>query len=126
MTVGVLHPGAMGAAIGGVLVAAGHDVVWASAGRSGATARRAADAGLRDVTDVRELARMSDVVLSICPPDAARAVASSVAGADGIFVDANAIAPHTAAEVAAIVGPGLRRRRHHRAATLGAGHDAAL
>ena len=106
MTIGVLHPGAMGAAIGGALAGAGHDVVWAAAGRSDATARRAADAGLRDVAEVGELARVSDVVLSICPPDAAIDVARAVAGAHGVFVDANAIGPHTAEEVAGVVGPG--------------------
>ena len=41
----------------------------------------------------------SDVILSICPPHAAREVAGSVAGFEGIYVDANAIAPATARDV---------------------------
>ena len=49
MTIGMLHPGAMGAALGAALVGNGHEVVWASAGRSDATRARAEAAGLVDV-----------------------------------------------------------------------------
>jgi 3-hydroxyisobutyrate dehydrogenase-like beta-hydroxyacid dehydrogenase len=47
----------------------------------------------------------------VCPPDAAKALAQSVAdtGFAGIYVDANAVSTATALEVAAIVeGPGAR------------------
>ena len=54
-TIGVLHPGEMGAAVGAVLAGAGHETVWASGGRSEATARRAAGAGLVDAVTVAEL-----------------------------------------------------------------------
>ena len=47
MIVGLLHPGEMGAAIGDALRAGGHDVIWASEGRSEDTRARAT--GLRDV-----------------------------------------------------------------------------
>ncbi|UGS37962.1 DUF1932 domain-containing protein [Capillimicrobium parvum] len=110
-TVGVLHPGEMGAALGGGLTAAGTRVLWASEGRSAASAARADAAGLEDAGSVAQLAGASDVVLSVCPPHAAREVASAVAGAGfgGLFVDANAVSPATAAAVAAIVaGPGAR------------------
>jgi 3-hydroxyisobutyrate dehydrogenase-like beta-hydroxyacid dehydrogenase len=102
--VGLLHPGEMGSAVGAALRQRGHPVLWASADRSEATARRAAEAGLEDAGTVEELARRSDVILSICPPHAALDVARSVAGFAGVFVDANAIAPETAREVARIVG----------------------
>jgi 3-hydroxyisobutyrate dehydrogenase-like beta-hydroxyacid dehydrogenase len=101
--VGVLHPGAMGAGLASELKAAGHDVLWASEGRSSDTARRAADAGLRDAGAVADLARQADVVLSVCPPHAAREVAAQVAGHASLFVDANAVSPATAREVAATV-----------------------
>jgi 3-hydroxyisobutyrate dehydrogenase-like beta-hydroxyacid dehydrogenase len=45
-TVGLLHPGAMGAAVGRVLIDAGHAVLWASEGRSAESAARARRAGL--------------------------------------------------------------------------------
>jgi 3-hydroxyisobutyrate dehydrogenase-like beta-hydroxyacid dehydrogenase len=94
-TVGLLHPGEMGAALGAELRRNGHTVLWASAGRSEATAARAASAELEDAGDAGELARRCDVLISVCPPHAAAEVASSVAGFTRVFVDANAISPAT-------------------------------
>jgi 3-hydroxyisobutyrate dehydrogenase-like beta-hydroxyacid dehydrogenase len=104
--IGLLHPGAMGAAVGAALAAPGHEVLWASAGRSDATAARAADAGLVDAGEVPALLERSEVVLSICPPHAAPDVAAQVAGFGGLFVDCNAIAPFTASAVARTVEAG--------------------
>jgi len=98
--VGVLHPGEMGAAVGHVLQGNGHDVLWASEGRSDATRERAQS--FRDARTVDALAGKSDVILSICPPHAALDVARSVRDFDGVYVDANAISPLRAREVAAL------------------------
>jgi 3-hydroxyisobutyrate dehydrogenase-like beta-hydroxyacid dehydrogenase len=98
--VGLLHPGEMGAAIGSVLRARGIEVLWASERRSAETAARADRAGLRDAGTVAALARGSDVILSVCPPHAARDVARALGGLDGVYVDANAVAPATAREIA--------------------------
>ena len=98
MIVGLLHPGDMGAAVGRVLQENGHEVLWASEGRSDATRARART--FQDAGTVAELAAASDVVFSICPPHAALDVARSVAGADVIYVDANAISPMRAREIA--------------------------
>ena len=103
-TVGVLHPGAMGAAVGAALLSAGHDVIWASRGRSADSRERALRAGLRDVNSVEALIATSEMVLSICPPDAAVQVARSAAGLSGIFVDANAISPATSLQIRELVG----------------------
>src|SRR5690242_10093759 len=97
--VAILHPGEMGAAIGAALVETGTDVVWLPWGRSGATRRRAVEAGLLEAADHDGY----DVVLSVCPPGHAVEVAESVAGFAGVYVDANAISPTTAAEVARVV-----------------------
>src|SRR2546430_5582414 len=105
-TVGLLHPGEMGSAVGCVLRGRGHRVVWASEGRSTETRKRAEEAGLEDAGSVEELVRRSDVILSVCPPYAAFEVAGAVAGFGGVFVDANAIAPGTAREVAAVIAAG--------------------
>jgi 3-hydroxyisobutyrate dehydrogenase-like beta-hydroxyacid dehydrogenase len=94
VVVGLLHPGEMGAAVAGQLRV---PVVWASEGRSEETRRRAEV--FEDVGTADALAARSDVILSICPPHAAHEVAGSVAGFDGIYVDANAVAPATAREV---------------------------
>ena len=99
MIVGLLHPGEMGSAIAVALQAVGHDVVWASARRSEATRQRAAS--FRDVGSVEALARESEVILSICPPHAALDVARSVRG-DALYVDANAISPARALQIAGL------------------------
>jgi 3-hydroxyisobutyrate dehydrogenase-like beta-hydroxyacid dehydrogenase len=98
--VGLLHPGEMGAAIGAVLRQRGIDVLWASEGRSEATAERAREAGLTDVRTVGELAGEADVILSVCPPHAAHEIARELAGFEGVYVDANAVAPATVREIA--------------------------
>ena len=104
--IGVLHPGEMGAAVGGCLSQRGLAVLWASAGRSPATAARAAAAGMRDVGSAGELSGQADVILSVCPPHAALEVARSTAGFQGIYVDANAVSPATTREAAEIVTAG--------------------
>jgi 3-hydroxyisobutyrate dehydrogenase-like beta-hydroxyacid dehydrogenase len=103
-TVGLLHPGEMGAAVGGSLIPIGHEVLWDPAGRSRATTGRALAAGLTGVSFDRLIAR-SSVIFSICPPHAALDVARQVAAAGytGCYVDANAISVATAEQVSAVV-----------------------
>jgi 3-hydroxyisobutyrate dehydrogenase-like beta-hydroxyacid dehydrogenase len=119
-TVGLMHPGEMGAALGQTLRERGHEVLWASSGRSAATWERANAAGLSDVLSVEEMAERSNVIVSVCPPHAAVEVARTTLGARSLFVDANAIAPATARAIATergssdfvdggIVGPPPRR-----------------
>ena len=103
--VGLLHPGEMGAAVGAVLTGRGRRVVWASEGRSTADANAGGGGWTRGRRE-RGGGRDSDVVLSICPPHAALDVAKSVAGFEGLFVDANAVAPATARAVAAVIEDG--------------------
>jgi 3-hydroxyisobutyrate dehydrogenase-like beta-hydroxyacid dehydrogenase len=110
--VGVLHPGAMGAALGSALKARAGVVIWADGGRSHATAKRAELADLIAVPDVAALARRCDLIISICPPHAALGVAEEVAAAltdrdpDDwpLYVDANAVAPATVRGVAELLG----------------------
>lgn len=109
MTIGILHPGEMGAAVAAALVRAGQTVVWASEGRSAATAERAARSGLTEVPDITQMVDEASTILSICPPHAAVDTAVLVSRAAGdrtgwAYIDANAIAPATAAAVASIVG----------------------
>ena len=101
-TVGILHPGEMGAAVAGALREHGETVVWASAGRSSATAERAQRAELEEVDDVTELCRRCEILLSVCPPHAALDVAREATGFTGTYVDANAVAPETARSIASL------------------------
>jgi 3-hydroxyisobutyrate dehydrogenase-like beta-hydroxyacid dehydrogenase len=100
--IGLLHPGDMGAFIGAMARQNGHAVSWASEGRSAATRARAERAGLRDAGTVPALCAACSVIVSVCPPHAAEAVAGQVAehGFQGLYVDANAIAPQRAARLA--------------------------
>ena len=105
VTIGLLHPGEMGAAVGQCLAGAGHRVLWVPEGRGAATRERAEAAGLTGVP-FADIVTRSDVIVSVCPPHAALDVARRVAGFRGLYLDANAISPATAGEVAAIVEAG--------------------
>jgi 3-hydroxyisobutyrate dehydrogenase-like beta-hydroxyacid dehydrogenase len=95
--VGLLFPGEMGALVGS---AVDGDVLWPSEGRSEATRKRAE--AFLDAGTVRELVAASDVVISLCPPAIAEDVAGEVAaeGFDGIYLEANAVAPERVKRIA--------------------------
>ena len=105
-TVAVVSPGAMGTAMGTALAGGGTRVVATLAGRSERTQRLAAEAPLELLDDLAAVVREADVVLSIVPPEEARAVASHVGraarelGRAPLFADLNAIAPATVAKIA--------------------------
>ena len=106
MNVLLLHPGAMGSSVGAALRGNGHDVAWVAAGRSAATRRRAKDCGLRPFDTLAEGVRFAELVVSVCPPEAAVAVAREVRQTDfdGTYLDGNAVAPASAAEIAGMYG----------------------
>ncbi len=100
----LLHPGAMGASLGGALVDAGHTVRWVSEGRSDATRSRAEATGLHETSDLGAATDGADVVISVCPPGRALDVATAVAatGFGGLYADVNAVAPATMRQVAEV------------------------
>jgi 3-hydroxyisobutyrate dehydrogenase-like beta-hydroxyacid dehydrogenase len=104
--VGLVSPGAMGTEVGRSLAGLGSRVVVALEDRSGRSRARAKAAGLEDLGSLTELVRESDLVLSIVPPAFAVEVASAVAGAMAatdnhpVVIDANAVSPARAREVA--------------------------
>lgn len=100
--IAVLHPGEMGAAIGGLLVGQGRDVLWLPSGRSAATAARAQAVGMRPVNEKQILD--ADVILLVCPPFAAVEVARSVHGSKALVIEANAVSPATAEGIGEIIG----------------------
>jgi 3-hydroxyisobutyrate dehydrogenase-like beta-hydroxyacid dehydrogenase len=104
-TVGVLHPGEMGGAIASGARSGGNEVVWSSDGRSEASRRRAAAAQLQDLENLSAVVEVSEVMISVCPPASAGAVARSVADLrfSGVYVDANAVSPGTAAKIKELV-----------------------
>lgn len=94
-TIGILHPGAMGISIAATAQNTGHNVYWASDGRSPQTRQRAEQHQLQDAGTIANLCALCSVIVSICPPDAAEAIASEVfsLGFSGLYLDANAISP---------------------------------
>jgi 3-hydroxyisobutyrate dehydrogenase-like beta-hydroxyacid dehydrogenase len=106
-TVAVIAQGAMGAGIGARLVERGLRVVTSLAGRSEASAKRAAEAGMIAVSDP-EIAK-ADYFLSILPPSDALGLAERMAALIGptnhkpIYVDCNAVSPPTKVEIGNVI-----------------------
>jgi 3-hydroxyisobutyrate dehydrogenase-like beta-hydroxyacid dehydrogenase len=105
MTIALLHPGEMGAAVGACLVSRGTRVVWASENRSSATRQRADCAGFEDLSSLDNALAASDAVLSICVPSGALDLARQVAAMNfrGLYIDANAISPAHSREIGCLV-----------------------
>ncbi|OKK12232.1 phosphogluconate dehydrogenase [Streptomyces sp. CB00455] len=106
-TVGILHPGSMGAAVAACAATNAAAVLWCEAGRSPASAARAAQFGLTPVYTVAELLDRSDIIISLCPPAAAEDLARDVAqhGFAGVYLEANAINPERAQRITALLEP---------------------
>jgi 3-hydroxyisobutyrate dehydrogenase-like beta-hydroxyacid dehydrogenase len=102
--IGILHPGAMGVSIAAAAQAAGHTCLWLPEGRGEATRERAEEHGLMPAGSLDDIVACP-VILSVCPPHAAKEVAATVANAgfDGLYMDGNAVSPMTARQVAATV-----------------------
>lgn len=107
-TLGLLHPGEMGAFIGAVARHNGHTVCWASEGRSPATHQRAAQSELVDRSTLAALCQSCEILLSVCPPHAAEALAGQVLahGFRGLYADLNAIAPERTLRIAEMMAAG--------------------
>ncbi|RMI31455.1 NAD(P)-binding domain-containing protein [Nocardia stercoris] len=122
-TIALLHPGRMGAPVAAHLALAGNDVIWHPPGRSADSQRRADTAGLRPVTDPVELLSEADIVISICPWDAADQVVSILDDRryepSTIF---RALADPTSAPTVVLVNPAAANRLRRREAA-GSGPD---
>ncbi|WP_110655354.1 NAD(P)-dependent oxidoreductase [Salinicola halimionae] len=107
LTVALIAPGAMGAAIGKRLSENNVEVITSLKDRSERSRERAKHAGMRDV-ELSELMQ-ADLLLSVVPPAQAEAIASKIAPllADcetpPIYCDLNAISTATLARVERIV-----------------------
>lgn len=106
-TIAVIAPGAMGAAVAARLVENGADVITSLSGRSQASAKRAADAGMRAVSDTD--IPSADLILSIVPPSDALGLAERLSPVlrsstrKPLYVDCNAVSPETAKRVAGVI-----------------------
>ncbi|MGW2183338.1 DUF1932 domain-containing protein [Streptomyces sp. NPDC001732] len=107
-TIGILHPGSMGAAVAACAATNAAAVLWCEIGRSPASAGRAARFGLTPVATLSDLLDRSDIVISLCPPAAAEDLARDVAKHrfTGVYVEANAINPERVQRIAELLEPG--------------------
>lgn len=105
--VAVISPGAMGSAVGHVLVSNGLEVRTSVAGRSDATTARAKAAGMIAVGDDQIV--QANIILSILPPgealDLAERLAPLLEDAEHrpIYVDCNAVSPDTVESIAEVI-----------------------
>lgn len=104
--IGIISPGAMGISVAATMQNSGFDVYWASAGRSADTIARAEEHNLLDAQTTANLCATCDAIVSVCPPHTAVSIAEEViaTGFTGIYLDANAIAPHKAKHIAELMG----------------------
>jgi len=91
----------MGGGIGSALHQSGIEVLTCLAGRGDLTRTRAQEGGFEDVPDYDTLVQRVDLLLSVLVPGEAQSIADVVAqslrrtGARPVYVECNAIAPHT-------------------------------
>ncbi|WP_217208873.1 NAD(P)-dependent oxidoreductase [Streptomyces sp. AC550_RSS872] len=106
-TVGILHPGSMGAAVAACAATNAAAVLWCRDGRSPASRARAERFGLEPVPTLQELLDRCNVLISLCPTSAAEDLAREVAGHRymGLYVEANAINSERAVHIAELLGP---------------------
>jgi 3-hydroxyisobutyrate dehydrogenase-like beta-hydroxyacid dehydrogenase len=108
LAVGIIAPGAMGAAVGRVLAEGGARVLTVLQGRSEASAARTRSAGMIATSD-EALVREAAIILSIVPPGAAVALVERLlpslrqAAHRPLFVDCNAVAPATVERIARLL-----------------------
>jgi len=107
LTVAIVAPGNMGAAVGGRLTENKVNVLTSLTGRSQASAARAKAAGMIAVADAQ--LTESDFLLSIVPPGDALALAQrlvpvlAAANKKPVYVDCNALSPQTVERIAAVI-----------------------
>ena len=110
--IAILSIGEMGYHWARLLSSRGVEVLSYLKGRSEATHRRAAEAGVKLVPTMKQLVAESDLIVSIVVPFAAPRVAASLAKTLAqtpkrgvLFLDANAISPITAQEIDRMLKP---------------------
>jgi putative dehydrogenase len=109
--IAIIAPGAMGSAIAARMRERGAAIRTSIAGRSPASAARAAAAGMIAVADDRELVESVDIILSIVPPGDALSLAErlrpslAAASRKPVYVDCNAVNPATVAQIAECLAP---------------------
>ena len=110
--IGIMSIGEMGFHWAKLLKSQGVEVLTYDKDRGEVSRKRGENAGAKSVASMAELVGSSDLIVSIVIPSAAKRVAENVAKAvkdsgrkDLLFLDANAISPMTADDIAAVLTP---------------------
>ena len=110
--IGILSIGEMGFHWAKLLKSHGVEVLTFDQDRGEVSRKRGENAGVRSLDSMVDLVQSSELIVSIVVPSAATRVATNVAEAvkksgrkNLIFLDANAISPMTADEIAAVLNP---------------------
>lgn len=110
--IGILSIGEMGFHWAKLLKSHGVEVLTFDRDRGEVSRKRGENAGVKSVPSMAELVQFSELIVSIVVPSAAMRVATNVADAVNksgrknlLFLDANAISPMTADEIAAVLDP---------------------
>ena len=110
--IGILSIGEMGFHWAKLLKSHGVEVLTFDRDRGDVSRKRGENAGVKSVPSMAELVQSSELIVSIVVPSAAMPVATNVADAVNksgrknlLFLDANAISPMTADEIAALLDP---------------------
>ena len=105
---GVIHPGMMGICVAATLQNSGHEVYWASEGRSPQTRKRAEKFNLFDAGSLAGLCDTCSIIISVCPPHAAEEMAEQVLAQSfqGVYLDVNAISPQRTIRIGKLMRPG--------------------
>ena len=110
--IGILSIGEMGFHWAKLLKSHGVEVLTFDQDRGEVSRKRGENAGVKSVPSMAELVQSSELIVSIVVPSAAMPVATNIADAVNksgrknlLFLDANAISPMTADEIAALLDP---------------------
>jgi 3-hydroxyisobutyrate dehydrogenase-like beta-hydroxyacid dehydrogenase len=110
--IGILSIGEMGFHWAKLLKSHGVDVLTYDQDRGETSRKRAANAGVRSLPSMTQLVSDAELIVSIVIPSAAKRVAEKVADAvmqsgrrDLLYLDANAISPMTADDIAGVLAP---------------------
>jgi 3-hydroxyisobutyrate dehydrogenase-like beta-hydroxyacid dehydrogenase len=96
----------MGICVAATIQNSGHEVYWASEGRSPQSRVRAAKFNLSDAGTLAALCETCSVIVSVCPPHAADEVAEQVRARSfqGVYLDVNAISPQRTIRIGQAMG----------------------
>ena len=110
--IGIMSIGEMGFHWAKLLKSHGVEVLTYDRDRGEVSRKRGENAGAKSVASMAELVQTAELIVSIVVPSAATRVAAKVAEAaaqtgrkDLLFLDANAISPMTADEIAKTLAP---------------------